>query len=447
MSLRTRLYLGLSFLVFGAVLSAGWLVLRIERAQSIAAFEARARQTCQALAAALPGDSPRLESQLSEWVERGLVKSATVVDAHGHAIAHAGESSSPLDALLLTAHGAPLVVKRGADLLIYISIAEPKRAVRFTLAEADEISATQRSAEWLLIAVTFVDAGLALLFGVLYLRRVIGPIEELSLRARKVASGKLDVPALRLPNRRDEIATLCEDFSRMTESLRSQHEHLVAQEKLVTVGRLAAGVAHEIGNPLAAILGYTDLLYGSSPKSEAAELLLRTRQQIERIQQIVSDLLLYARPVADAREPVSLAQAVAAALSLLTPQKRFAELAITVDVPSDLPSCQAQMARVVQVLVNLLLNAADAMSGRGTLRIAAKTVGNRLELSVHDSGPGVAESERARIFDPFYTTKEPGAGAGLGLSISRSIAQAFGGDLQLAAEAHKGARFVLSLPC
>ena len=444
MNLRTRLYLGLTGLVLAAVLSAGWLVLRIERAQSYRAYQSRVQTTAQALGAVIERDltPSSLQPLIQEWVARGAIKSGIVIGERTQTLAAAGTEATS-DALLLTARGAPLLLRRNADVVVYLPLG--RGAARFVFGEAEEIAVAQRSAESLLVAVTLIDAGLVLLFGVLYLRRVIGPLAELSARARQVASGDLQVPPLRLPGRRDEIAQLCEDFSRMTESLRSQHEHLVAQEKLVTVGRLAAGVAHEIGNPLAAILGYTELLRSSSAATNASELTDRIRQQIERIQRIVSDLLAYARPISPVREPVSLQQAVAGALSLLTPQQRFSAVQVELKLPLDLPPCRARSDRVIQVLINLLLNAADAMAGRGAVQIEAVQRDGQIELSVQDSGPGVAEPDRNHIFDPFFTTKDPGQGTGLGLSISRSIAQALGGDLRLA-PSERGARFVLSLP-
>jgi signal transduction histidine kinase len=238
----------------------------------------------------------------------------------------------------------------------------------------------------------------------------------------------------------------------MTSSLRAQRDHLVAQEKLATVGRLAAGVAHEVGNPLAAILGYVELLLaaerppGAAEDQDRREALERIRKETVRISGIVSDLLDYSRPQAGRVEPVDIGGAIDAALSLLAPQARFRGVEVARLLPAGLPRVAASSSRVVQVLVNLLLNAADAMGGTGSVTITAAANGASVAIRVSDVGPGVPAADCARLFDPFFTTKAPGEGTGLGLAISRSIAQAYGGDLSFNAAAAPGATFMLTLP-
>src|SRR5262249_42963356 len=134
------------------------------------------------------------------------------------------------------------------------------------------------------------------------------------------------------------------------------------------------------------------------------------------------------------------------ALSLLRPQPRFAGVEVVRgELAADLPAVAASQSRLVQVLLNLLLNAADAMGGRGTGTLRGRVDGEAAELSGEGSGPGVGEADRGQIFDPFFTTKEPGSGTGLGLSISRHLVEAYGGTLTLA-PSQAGARFVLRLP-
>jgi signal transduction histidine kinase len=320
-------------------------------------------------------------------------------------------------------------------------------AARVRLAGGADVAQALRRARLLLVGVTLFDGGLVLLFGALFIRGVVEPIEELSAAARRVAAGELDLPPLeREPARADEVARLVDDFNRMTASLRAQREHLVAQEKLATVGRLAAGVAHEIGNPLAAVLGYVDLLLHDEPADGPhRDALERIRKETDRIHGIVAELVDYARPVTGTIAPVALGDVVAASLSLVRPQARFRGVQVTCALPDGLPPAAAAESRMTQVLLNLLLNAADAVAGAGTITIDGRADGEQVELSVRDSGPGVAPADRERIFDPFFTTKEPGQGTGLGLSISRQIVEAFGGTLALA-PSERGAVFVLRLP-
>jgi signal transduction histidine kinase len=221
---------------------------------------------------------------------------------------------------------------------------------------------------------------------------------------------------------------------------------MVAQEKLATVGRLAAGVAHEVGNPLAAVIGYADLLLSDEPPDgPRRDALARIRRETERISGIVADLLDYSRPVTGTVEPVRLDTTAEAAVSLLGPQSRFREVVVENRIAPSLPPAAAAGSRLLQVLINLLLNAADAMDGAGSIVLDGREVGGALELSVRDNGPGVPAEIGDRIFDPFYTTKDPGQGTGLGLAIARSIARAYGGDLWLASDA-PGATFVVRLP-
>jgi two-component system, NtrC family, sensor kinase len=460
MSLRTRLLLGLAVLVFFAVASAGWSVLAVARTRLRAAEEARAHVVGGQVAALVEracGEScatPPVTATAAALVEGGAAPEIVAVDEARRVLAAAGDAGAPDvagDARLGAALGGVASVARVGDAVYYYG---PLRAggraagaVRVRMPAEAAIAGALREARLLLVGITLFDGGLVLLFGALFIRRVVEPIEALSAAARRVADGEIDLPPLVTPPTRDEVAHLVDDFNRMTASLRQQREQMVAQEKLVTVGRLAAGVAHEVGNPLAAVLGYADLLLHDEPPDGARrEPLERIRKETDRIRGIVADLLDYSRPVQGSLEPVRVADAVEVALSLLRPQPRFGDVEVVRAIPEDLPSVAAAQSRLVQVLVNLLLNAADAMGGRGRVRLDARRAGEAVELRVADSGPGVAAADRAQIFDPFFTTKEPGQGTGLGLSISRSIIEAYGGTLTLAPSTEAGATFVVRLP-
>jgi two-component system NtrC family sensor kinase len=315
----------------------------------------------------------------------------------------------------------------------------------------DRITRGFAPARFTLVAITLFDGALVLLVGSLLIRRVTRPLEALGQAARRVAAGDLDLPPVVAGSGGDELERLAQAFNRMTVSLREQRDHLVAQEKLATVGRLAAGVAHEVGNPLAAVLGYAELLLGDEPRteppSERRDMLERIRRETERIRVIISDLLDYSRPKTGERCALELREWVDQAVSLLRPQARFRGVIVDNQVRAELPLADASP-RVLQVLLNLLLNAADAMDGEGKVTVTARVLdgGGGVALWVRDEGPGVPEADREHVFDPFFTTKEPGKGTGLGLAVSRSIAQAHGGDLLLARAEGKGATFVLRLP-
>src|SRR5262249_3506405 len=152
----------------------------------------------------------------------------------------------------------------------------------------------------------------------------------------------------------DEIARLSDAFNEMVASLRQHRGELVAQEKLVTVGRLAAGVAHEVGNPLAAVLGYADLLLHDEAQGDRREMLERIRKETDRIRGIVADLLDYSRPTNEKPQPTRLVDHVESTMALLRPHPRFKGVTVENQVSGELPLAAASP-RLVQVLVNLFL--------------------------------------------------------------------------------------------
>jgi signal transduction histidine kinase len=235
----------------------------------------------------------------------------------------------------------------------------------------------------------------------------------------------------------------------MTESLRAGRESLIRSEKLASVGRRAAGGAHEVGNPLAAILGYVEMLLRETPDrpidpSLQKDILGRVRTETERIHRIIQELLEYARPTVEDRVPVDVRRIVDAAHSLALASGRAKTVELRVDVAEG-TTVSASAGRLTQVLLNLFLNAADAMGGNGVVTVDARRDGSRVVIGVTDDGPGVPADLRGKIFDPFFTTKDPGRGTGLGLSVSSAIVEGYGGTLRLV-DAPRGARFELSLP-
>jgi two-component system, NtrC family, sensor kinase len=297
-----------------------------------------------------------------------------------------------------------------------------------------------------LVLVLFVERVVA--------RYVIRPVQAMQQAASKVTEGDLTVRLAE--DGAYELFSLAQSFNTMTASVRDQllrlaeqqdelaasREHLIRSEKLASVGRLAAGVAHEVGNPLQAIIGFTEMMIGGSlPLAEQADFLQRTRDEAQRIHRIIRELLDYARPVEDAIEPVSVVQVVEQALQLVMPQRRCKEVEIVKQGLAELPAAAGNSQRLVQVLVNLLFNAADAMKGKGTITISgvhgAMSSEDKVELRVSNDGPLIPFEDRGRIFDPFFSTKEPGQGTGLGLSVAQSIVESYGGRLLLDQEESK----------
>nr|QVV57669.1 HAMP domain-containing histidine kinase [Myxococcales bacterium] len=305
-------------------------------------------------------------------------------------------------------------------------------------------------------------------------RLVVDPLERLSRAALKVAEGARRLEAPRAGAR--ELVELGDSLARMTERLRADEEslrakiaeverfaselkgaqeRLVRSERLASVGRLAAGLAHEIGNPIAAILGFEELLLaGGLEEADQRDFLLRMKRETERIHRILRDLLDFARPATSVRGGASepsprgaIPTAIEAALALVRPQKALREVAITADLEPSLPLVPLAEEQLVQVLLNLLFNAADAVpKERGAIAVRARRVPEGVRIEVEDNGPGIAPSIRDRLFEPFVTTKDVGKGTGLGLAVCRGLAESAGGTITAEEGAARGARFVLTLP-
>jgi signal transduction histidine kinase len=253
-----------------------------------------------------------------------------------------------------------------------------------------------------------------------------------------------------LGRERTRLAEKVRDLERANAALGDARESLERAERLATIGRLAAGIAHEVGNPLGAITAYVELARARlDPRHEASDFLGRIGAEATRIDAIVRDLLDFARPSAPVLEPVDSAAAVEAAVRLARVQARFRDVEVAVDVAPGL-RVRADERRLSQVLLNLLLNAADAMGGKGRVQVAVRpaegAAASRVLLEVRDSGPGIAPEHLSMLFEPFFTTKAPGQGAGLGLAVCHGIVASFGGTIAASNAPDGGAVFRLVLP-
>ncbi len=301
-------------------------------------------------------------------------------------------------------------------------------------------------------------------------RLIVRPLDELGRSAERVAGGarRLVLPETRVPElsalgqslrtmterliaEEDKLRSKIDEVERATERLKEAQARLVRSERLASVGRLAAGLAHEIGNPIAALIGLEDLLLeGGLSADEQKDFLTRMRKETERIHRILRDLLAFARPSSGSEEEVDSPGEVEAAVydvaALVAPQKAMKEIELELDVHPDLPLVPLSREHLIQVLLNLVLNAADALGPGGRVRIGARPCERGVLVSVEDDGPGVATEVQGRLFEPFVTTKEVGKGTGLGLAVCRGLVEAAGGNITLDLAHHPGARFVIELP-
>ncbi len=306
---------------------------------------------------------------------------------------------------------------------------------------------------------------------VLLRRRLVVPIQQLRRGTARIAAGEfehrveLDASAelVALTASLNHLGASLQDYRQRTgeqvdrleeanRALAQAQEDLIRTARLASVGQLAAGIAHEVGNPLAAVVGYVDLLRaewraeGSQDAPMVADLLQRTSRELDRIHHILRDLIDYARPSQDGSGQASVEGTLQETLSTLGYQPGFRDLEIDIEIEPGLPRVAIQPGRLHQVLVNLLLNAADAMQGQGSLDLAARRDASQVAITVRDRGPGLSPEVERQLFEPFFTTKPPGSGVGLGLATSQSIVQSVGGQLREANHPEGGALFTVLLP-
>ena len=226
-------------------------------------------------------------------------------------------------------------------------------------------------------------------------------------------------------------------------------ERLQEASLLASVGELAAGVAHEINNPLTSILGFSELLTDQDLPEQARGDIKKISVDAQRAAKVVRNLLSFARRYEPDTQYVSVTQIVEKALELRAYEFGINNVQVTAELGEDVPYTMADEHQLVQVMVNILINAEQAMAeanSGGRLTISTETLGDRVRISVSDDGPGITPDELAKIFDPFYTTKEVGKGTGLGLSLSYGIVKQHKGDLWAARNPEKGMTFHIELP-
>ncbi|MEM8607239.1 MAG: ATP-binding protein [Myxococcota bacterium] len=292
------------------------------------------------------------------------------------------------------------------------------------------------------------------------LQRASESMSSGNLRARVPVRGAAEVARLasafndmasQLRADRAALQERLEELERTTAELTAAQDSLLRSARLAAVGRLSAGVAHEIGNPLAAIRGMLDLIRaGDLDAAEEREFIDRIQRETERIHHTIRDLLDFSRHDPEDSDRIessaSLPEVVQDTVKLVDRQSRFRDIDLALDVADSLPRVRGDHERLRQLLLNLLFNAADALGGQGTIQVSARANGAGVELVVTDDGPGIDQSIFEQVFDPFVTTKPPGQGTGLGLAVCHTIVERLGGSIQAENPSDGGASFAVSLP-
>ena len=233
---------------------------------------------------------------------------------------------------------------------------------------------------------------------------------------------------LRLREERTRVKSQIEELRQSNRELRAAREEVARSERLASVGRLAAGVAHEVGNPMTALLGFLGILRDRLRQGkDPGDYLDRLAREAERIDRILHDLLGLARPPARDLQPVDLRAAAERARSLLEAQPSWTGCALELRVPGNLPRAKGDDHSVVQVLLNLLVNAAKA--GARRVEVEGRAESGAPVVEVIDDGRGLPLEAATRLFEPFFTTASPGEGTGLGLALCHATMERFGGSI------------------
>lgn len=292
-----------------------------------------------------------------------------------------------------------------------------------------------------------------LLLVLLIVRSISRPLQKITLAAVQVAEGEYGKEVdLRKTN--DEIGLLADSFNEMSrkmaddiEQLKNLNEQLVRTEKLAAMGTLAAGVAHEVNNPLASISSLIQMMQAKEDLSvETKEKLKLIAAQITRIAQVTRDMMDFARVRPAAKSFVSINEIIETSLRFASFDKSFQTLHVEKSFAANLPKISADADQLQQVFLNIFLNARDAMPGGGKLSVKTFVEKDKIKIEIADDGSGIEENHLKKIFDPFYTTKPAGTGTGLGLAVCYGIVTAHNGFIEVGKNNSHGTIFSIFLP-
>ena len=302
----------------------------------------------------------------------------------------------------------------------------------------------------------------------LFHRTIIGPVGEIARLAGK-ASGIADFPdrsesrrwrgdiqqissslkgmLVKIVEDREKMKGLIDRLQAANRDLEAAQQGLIRSEKLAGVGRLAAGLAHEVGNPLQVVMGYAELLKKQPDADSLSEIVPRMDQELRRIHDILERLLEFARPMRKDIVTCDVNELLRDCISAISVREGFRDIEFEYQLDAELEPVRTEPDKMRQIIVNLIFNAADAMSdltGKIILRTSRSEEGVKIE--VEDNGAGIPEEHLEKVFDPFFTTKEPGKGTGLGLAVCLGLVESLGGSIQIRSADGQGTVVAIGLP-
>jgi two-component system NtrC family sensor kinase len=319
--------------------------------------------------------------------------------------------------------------------------------VSMSLAEVDRLTKENQTIVVLFTLAAIVSISVFLWY--FFKRLITRPVQRIVAATNAVAAGnlsyKLEV------KRNDELGHLANSFNEMTHNLAEAQTQLYHSDKLASIGRLAAGVAHEINNPLTGVLSYSSYLLKRSENDPELKSDLETIvRETKRCRDIVKDLLDFARPISPHKKSVNINDVIERALNIVASQLNFRNIVVRKKYTDALPDVSIDDSQLQQVFINLLVNAADAIGEKGgTVSLATRTVQikgkEHIQIGVTDTGCGIAKENLPKIFEPFYSTKDQ-KGIGLGLSVVWGIIDKHQGTISVESELNRGSTFTIRIP-
>jgi two-component system NtrC family sensor kinase len=306
------------------------------------------------------------------------------------------------------------------------------------------------------LGITLVGMIVALIVSNFLARGILKPIRDLVSASGHWAKGEFDYQVK--VTRKDEIAKLEETFNFMASSLKERDDKLreytdrqiMKSERLATIGQLAAGVAHEINNPLGTISIYAQMVLDELGKdnNSCRESLAVVMKQTNRAGRIVKDLLEFARQSEPEMRMLNINDVLTKAISIITHPAELQNIKLLTDLSPELPYIQGDSDKLEQVFVNIMINALQAMQDGGKLTVCTRMTQDSgfVEIEISDTGCGIPQEHLSKLFDPFFSTKSTGEGTGLGLSVTLGIVEKHDGTIDVKSQVGEGSTFVIRLP-
>lgn len=431
----------------------------------------------------LQGENNKLQSALNRIVTSNHALDVLILDNDGKIVLKASSQKSPEtlpvdqfkelseypgEKFLLTHEGDEVYeyiitpINKKTD--CYTCHSEPSKikgylAVKISMNDVRSVAMEHRTTNIIMTIITFVGLGVVLFIAFHFV--VLRPVKKLQAQIGKIdlqinryeRGENVQFEELNVTEREDEITSVIKAFNRLiqrlnetNQNIRELHQNQMEQaDRLATTGEMAAGIAHEIKNPIAGVLGALNVFNDEiKPWDDRKEIFVEMIAQLERVNHTINDLLSYARPAKPEFTEIDIADAVRRTVALLSPQQKQYEAGIITKFSNDKILIYADKKQIQQILWNVVLNALQSLDKKGTVKITLSDDSSKVSIEIKDTGSGIPEDQISCIFQPFFTTKHKGTG--LGMTITKRIIEQHGGDIFLRSKVNEGTVVTIILP-